>query len=162
MADPNKFPAPTVVPNPPKNDPISTSQLAKANGVNGAPIWIAIKGIPSIYPTDVISDMPNTRLQAVYSTARQQRGDLPELPHYHFTGPYHVFAGMDIYSQTPLRTLPKREICKDASKGLGLSSVKPEDAVADYSSLGPAEVKVLDDWLSFFQKRYNQIGRVSA
>lgn len=39
---------------------------------------------------------------------------------------------------------------KDGSKGLGLSSLKPEDAVPDYSDLPPAETKVLDDWHSFF------------
>ncbi|KAG8882623.1 hypothetical protein FRB97_008050 [Tulasnella sp. 331] len=58
-------------------------------------------------------------------------------------GSYSVFAG------------------KDGSKGLGLGSLKAEDAVADYSGLGPQELKVLDDWLVFFQKRYNQVGMVS-
>jgi membrane-associated progesterone receptor component len=39
---------------------------------------------------------------------------------------------------------------KDGSKGLGLSSLKPEDAISDYSDLGEKEAKVLDDWHSFF------------
>jgi hypothetical protein len=43
---------------------------------------------------------------------------------------YHIFAG------------------KDASKGLGMSSLKPEDAVSDYSSLDDKQLKVLDDWVS--------------
>lgn len=43
---------------------------------------------------------------------------------------YHIFAG------------------KDGSKGLGLSSLKPEDAVADYSELDEKHLKVLDDWVS--------------
>lgn len=42
---------------------------------------------------------------------------------------YHIFAG------------------KDASKGLGMSSLKPEDAVSDYSSLDEKQLKVLDDWV---------------
>lgn len=42
---------------------------------------------------------------------------------------YHIFAG------------------KDASKGLGMSSLKPEDAVSDYSSLDDKQLKVLDDWV---------------
>ncbi|CAG8765591.1 17036_t:CDS:2, partial [Acaulospora colombiana] len=46
---------------------------------------------------------------------------------------YHVFAG------------------KDASKGLGMSSVKPEDAVPDYSGLDEAAMKTLDGWYEFFQ-----------
>lgn len=45
------------------------------------------------------------------------------------SGSYHIFAG------------------KDGSKGLGLSSLKPEDAISDYSSLSPEHLKVLDDWV---------------
>ncbi|TFK19270.1 progesterone binding protein [Coprinopsis marcescibilis] len=55
---------------------------------------------------------------------------------------YHIFAG------------------KDGSRGLGMSSLKPEHAVADYSTLSEDERKVLDDWHSFFSKRYNIVGRV--
>lgn len=43
---------------------------------------------------------------------------------------YHIFAG------------------KDGSKGLGSSSLKPEDAVADWSGLDDKQKKVLDDWVS--------------
>lgn len=39
---------------------------------------------------------------------------------------------------------------KDGSKGLGMSSLVPENAVADYSGLNEAERKVLDDWHTFF------------
>lgn len=47
-------------------------------------------------------------------------------------GSYHIFAG------------------KDGSKGLGMSSLKPEDAVPDYSGLDEKDSKVLDDWHAFF------------
>ncbi|KAJ7230107.1 cytochrome b5 [Mycena pura] len=57
-------------------------------------------------------------------------------------GSYSIFAG------------------KDASKGLGMSSLKPEDAVPEYSDLSEADRKVLDDWYSFFLKRYNIVGKV--
>ncbi|KAF7980341.1 hypothetical protein HWV62_38771 [Athelia sp. TMB] len=50
---------------------------------------------------------------------------------------------------------------KDGSKGLGKSSLKPEDAVPDYSDLPDADMKVLDDWHAFFSKRYNIVGKVS-
>lgn len=70
---------------------------------------------------------------------------------------------------------------KDASKGLGMSSLKPEDAVSDYSSLDEKELKVLEDWvrlysvldvvfrltylcatwqLSYYTKRYNIVGKL--
>ncbi|KAJ3512496.1 hypothetical protein NLJ89_g3488 [Agrocybe chaxingu] len=50
---------------------------------------------------------------------------------------------------------------KDGSRGLGMSSLKPEDAVADYSTLDEKDMKVLDDWHSFFSKRYNIVGKVT-
>jgi hypothetical protein len=39
---------------------------------------------------------------------------------------------------------------RDGSKGLGMSSLKPEDAVADYSDLSESDMKVLNDWHAFF------------
>ncbi|GAC97598.1 potential sterol binding protein [Pseudozyma hubeiensis SY62] len=55
---------------------------------------------------------------------------------------YHIFAG------------------KDGSRGLGMSSLKPEDAVPDYSTLDDKQLKVLDDWHSYYTKRYNIVGKV--
>jgi len=49
---------------------------------------------------------------------------------------------------------------KDASKALGMSSLKQEDAISDYSTLPENEMKTLEEWYSFFQKRYNTIGKV--
>jgi membrane-associated progesterone receptor component len=39
---------------------------------------------------------------------------------------------------------------KDGSRGLAMSSLEAENAVADYSELNEKEMKVLDDWHSFF------------
>mgnify|MGYP001761567647 CR=1 FL=1 len=36
---------------------------------------------------------------------------------------------------------------KDGSRGLGMSSLNPKDAVSDYSTLNDAQLKVLDDWV---------------
>lgn len=47
-------------------------------------------------------------------------------------GSYNVFAG------------------KDGSKGLGMSSLKTDDAIPDYSTLSEADMKVLNDWHGFF------------
>ena len=57
-------------------------------------------------------------------------------------GSYNVFAG------------------KDASVALGKSSLKLEDAVADYSGLDADERQVLDDWEKFFKLRYSIVGQV--
>ncbi|EED79913.1 predicted protein, partial [Postia placenta Mad-698-R] len=50
---------------------------------------------------------------------------------------------------------------KDASRALGMSSLKEEDAISDYSTLSEADTKTLNDWHSFFSKRYNIVGNVS-
>lgn len=59
---------------------------------------------------------------------------------------YHVFVG------------------KDASRALGKSSLKPEDTDPslswDWSVLNDKERKVLDDWYTFFEKRYNVVGHI--
>lgn len=39
---------------------------------------------------------------------------------------------------------------KDASRALGMSSLKEEDAVSDYSTLSAADLKTLNDWFDFF------------
>ncbi|KAI8992934.1 progesterone binding protein [Trametes punicea] len=49
---------------------------------------------------------------------------------------------------------------KDASRALGMSSLKEEDAVSDYSTLSEADMKTLNDWFDFFSKRYNVVGKV--
>ncbi|KAG0339248.1 hypothetical protein BG000_002558 [Podila horticola] len=51
---------------------------------------------------------------------------------------------------------------KDASKALGKSSLKIEECVADYSELTEKELKVLNDWYSFFEKRYPIVGKTEA
>lgn len=57
---------------------------------------------------------------------------------------YHVFAG------------------KDASRGLAQSSLKPEDAKPEWEDLNDEHKKVLDDWYTFFSKRYNVVGKVEG
>jgi len=59
-------------------------------------------------------------------------------------GAYHLFAG------------------KDASRALAQSSLKPEDCRPEYDDLGEKEQIVLNDWLTFFTKRYNIIGKVQS
>ncbi|KAH8596277.1 cytochrome b5-like heme/steroid binding domain-containing protein [Bisporella sp. PMI_857] len=59
-------------------------------------------------------------------------------------GSYSVFAG------------------HDASYALGKTSTKADDVKADWSSLSESEKKVLDDWETFFTKRYNIIGKVEG
>ncbi|KAI7898308.1 cytochrome b5-like heme/steroid binding domain-containing protein [Cokeromyces recurvatus] len=49
---------------------------------------------------------------------------------------------------------------KDSSKALGKSSLKPEDCIGDYSDLTEKELETLNQWYTFFSKRYNIVGKV--
>ncbi|KAH8170699.1 cytochrome b5-like heme/Steroid binding domain-containing protein [Sarocladium implicatum] len=52
-------------------------------------------------------------------------------------GSYNVFAG------------------KDASRALGKTSTKPEDVSPEWQDLDDKEKSTLEDWVTFFSKRYN-------
>jgi hypothetical protein len=58
-------------------------------------------------------------------------------------------------------TTPKVFAGKEPNRALGLSSLKEKDCVADYESLSEKEQGVLNDWYTFFSKRYNIIGRLA-
>ncbi|KIN06372.1 hypothetical protein OIDMADRAFT_17284 [Oidiodendron maius Zn] len=57
-------------------------------------------------------------------------------------GSYHVFAG------------------HDASRALAKTSTKAEDVSPEWADLPDSEKKVLDDWFTYFSKRYNIVGEV--
>lgn len=49
---------------------------------------------------------------------------------------------------------------RDASRALAKSSLSIQDASPYVSDLGPAELKVLEDWFNYFSLRYNVVGRL--
>ena len=51
---------------------------------------------------------------------------------------------------------------KDASRALGKMSTDPKDVDADWSGLDDKEKGVLNDWITFFSKRYNVVGVVEG
>jgi len=51
---------------------------------------------------------------------------------------------------------------KDASRALAQSSLKQSECRPDYEDLADEHKKVLDDWYTFFSKRYNVKGRVAS
>jgi hypothetical protein len=51
---------------------------------------------------------------------------------------------------------------KDPSRGLALSSLKPEDCVPNWDDLDDKYKTVLNEWYTFFSKRYNIVGKVST
>lgn len=68
--------------------------------------------------------------------------DVTRNPAYGPGGSYRVFAG------------------KDPSRALACSSLKPEDCRPDWYDLEDKEKTVLDEWFTFFSKRYNVVGKV--
>ncbi|OJJ87309.1 putative progesterone binding protein [Aspergillus glaucus CBS 516.65] len=61
---------------------------------------------------------------------------------YSPSGQYRIFAG------------------KDPSRALASSSLKPEDCRPDWYDLDDKEKTVLEEWFTFFSKRYNVVGKV--
>jgi membrane-associated progesterone receptor component len=51
---------------------------------------------------------------------------------------------------------------KDASRALAQSSLKKEECRPEWEDLKPEHIKVLDDWFTFFSKRYNIKGKVAT
>ncbi len=51
---------------------------------------------------------------------------------------------------------------KDASRALAQSSLKPEECRPDWRDLGETEKKTLNDWHTYFSKRYNIKGTVEG
>ena len=50
----------------------------------------------------------------------------------------------------------------DASRALALTSTKEADVLPEWSDLSDKEKGVLEDWLTFFSKRYNIVGMVEG
>ncbi|OGE50253.1 hypothetical protein PENARI_c017G04361 [Penicillium arizonense] len=63
---------------------------------------------------------------------------------YGQSGQYRVFAG------------------KDPSRALACSSLKPEDCVPEWYDLADKEKTTLNEWFTFFSKRYNIVGKVEG
>ena len=51
---------------------------------------------------------------------------------------------------------------KDASRALGKTSTKPEDVSSEWKDLNAKDQSTLNDWVTFFSKRYNVVGVVEG
>jgi membrane-associated progesterone receptor component len=112
---------------PPKDTPYTLAELSQYDGADASrPIYVAIKGASSpVRPLPVVYPSSHSHAGTIFDVTR--KADV-----YGAGKGYNVFAG------------------KDGSKGLGMSSLKPEHAVSDYSTLEPKDRKTLDDWYDFF------------
>ncbi|KAI0406410.1 cytochrome b5 [Xylaria palmicola] len=110
---------------PPKDDPITLEELAQANGKEGQKAYVAIKASYHVS----FSRFPVETTGKVYDVTGNKM--------YQEGSSYHVFVG------------------KDASRALGKTSTKPEDVLPEWQDLSEKEKGVLNDWVTFFSKRYN-------
>ncbi|KAJ9489716.1 hypothetical protein VN97_g3558 [Penicillium thymicola] len=137
---------------PPKDDPISVEELTKCDGMRVYP-FTPHQSLPQ-FP---ISNAPSSRIIANvhYTTGTDPNRptlvaikgvvfDVSRNSAYGASGSYRVFAG------------------KDASRALASSSLKPEDCVPEWYDLPDKEKTVLDEWYTFFSKRYNIVGKVEG
>lgn len=51
---------------------------------------------------------------------------------------------------------------KDSSRALACSSLKPEDCRPDWYDLEDDKKTVLEEWFTYFSKRYNIVGKVQG
>ncbi|CAG8055031.1 unnamed protein product [Penicillium salamii] len=119
---------------PPKDDPISLEELAKCDGSDPSrPTLVAIKGV-------------------VFDVTRNSA--------YGAQGQYR---GKDLRTEGKLRILTCAVFAgKDPSRALACSSLKPENCVPEWYDLDEKEKTTLNEWFTFFSKRYNIVGKVEG
>ncbi|RFU77666.1 progesterone binding [Trichoderma arundinaceum] len=153
----------------PKSDPISLEALAAANGAfhsslaklsTWKDVWISHAHSANVALSQALMEQSlMSQSKYVQSTPQSSVKRLPNqlttFPKgkvydvtgnkaYQPGGSYHVFAG------------------KDASRALGKTSTKPEDVRSDWQDLSDKEKETLEDWVTFFSKRYNVVGVVEG
>ncbi|RWA07761.1 hypothetical protein EKO27_g7354 [Xylaria grammica] len=142
---------------PPKDDPITLEELAKANvttlallsqllsqsfsqsfsqsSSNQKPLssWINVeRRSERLIHTNALTPIQGK----VYDVSANKA--------YREGGTYNVFAG------------------KDASRALAKSSKEPEDVQSEWRDLDEERQGTLNDWITFFSKRYNIVGVVQG
>lgn len=138
---------------PPKSDSISTEHLAKCNGKRPL-LGVSVPCHNTTYGATTITCLQPliptyciVGLNADYPTYVAIKGkvyDVTGNKAYGPEGPYKAFAG------------------HDASRALGKTSTKAEDVKPEWDDLPDNEKKTLDDWVTFFSKRYNIVGVVEG
>jgi hypothetical protein len=80
----------------------------------------------------------------------------------HGVEPHTNLDYMDITIPNHVANLSPVFAGKDASRALGKTSTKPEDVSPEWQSLDEKEKQTLNDWITFFSKRYNVVGVVAG
>ncbi|ORY59455.1 cytochrome b5-like heme/steroid binding domain-containing protein [Pseudomassariella vexata] len=93
---------------------------------------------------DELSKADGSDGQKCYVAIKGKVYDVSGNKSYQPGGSYHVFAG------------------KDASRALAKSSVKAEDVTMEWKDLDDKEQTTLENWITYFSKRYNIVGVVEG
>ncbi|KAF2152912.1 hypothetical protein K461DRAFT_130909 [Myriangium duriaei CBS 260.36] len=139
---------------PPKDDIISLEHLAKCDGQHeGFPTYVAIKG--------TVFDVTGNKSYAP-GASYSGRCICFLLPLHGLTATASLALSFFVHIIEEYAELLPVFAGKDASRALAQSSLKPEDARPDWEDLTDEHKKVLDDWYTFFSKRYNIVGKVEG
>jgi len=132
-----RLPITDTVTRPPREDPFTPEELSKYDGtVDSKPVYVAVKGscvTPDSQTGTIFDVTPRKEMYCMCLTAHNKAPGKG----------YSIFAG------------------KDASRALGMSSLKPEHAVSDYTTLTPQQMKVLDDWVRAASMTYTAPGSLN-
>lgn len=85
------------------------------------------------------------------------------MPFFSFSNPFHL-RHPGKYTDSRLTPDPRIVVFagKDASRALGKTSTKAEDVSSEWQDLPDKEKGTLNDWVTFFSKRYNVVGKVEG
>ena len=132
------------------------------------PFCYSYKSILSLHQSDLTSETTGTNSD--YPTYVAIKGTVFDVTGNKAYGPEGSYKGMSehdvrlspLFLQTNNDCLRQVFAGKDASRALGQSSLKPEECRPDWSDLSDEHKKVLNDWFTFFSKRYNIKGKVEG
>ena len=82
-------------------------------------------------------------------------------PHISFASHLCVLPTTDLPSIPTQTNDPEVFAGKDPSRALATSSLKAEECVPEWTDLEDKHKTVLDEWYTFFSKRYNVVGKIS-
>lgn len=79
-----------------------------------------------------------------------------------YNGLYILRLSQDMHCNRIMANLIPVFAGKDASRALGKTSTKAEDVKPEWADLDEKEKSTLNDWETFFSKRYNVVGVVEG
>ncbi|KAK5741303.1 hypothetical protein LTR17_004009 [Elasticomyces elasticus] len=135
----------------PKDDVISIDYLSKCDGSH------------QDYPTYVAIKVRRAKAYSIRQAYFDHQGTVFDVSGNKAYGPEGSYKGKSRgRSHVPQADARTVFAGKDASRALAQSSLKEEECRPDWEDLSDDHKKVLNDWYTFFSKRYNIKGKVEG